>query len=116
MLASCSKDDVYQVSGNKYAVSYAKLTISTISIELKTPADLEEYGFNWVLEFKTDKNLYMENEKVGTWSQSDNTVTIKIDEDTFSGNVTENEISASASYTDPETNLSGKVELKLKKQ
>lgn len=81
VFASCSKDDddAADVAGTKWETTYFKSYVKEGDYEdtdeYKTIAELKEEGEYEIIEFKTNKDFYIDNEKVGTWSQSGSTIT-----------------------------------------
>ena len=115
---SCDKDEdeVAGVSGNKYETTYAKFEMTgsiTLTMELKTKAELEENEIYSVIEFKSDGKFYTDDEMNGTWTQSGSTVTITSDGESFSGNLSGNVLTIST--TETEDGDTTKITMKLTK-
>ena len=115
---SCDKDEdeVAGVSGNKYETTYAKFEMTgsiTLTMELKTKAELEENEIYSVIEFKSDGKFYADDELNGTWTQSGSTVTVTSDGENISGNLNGNVLTIST--TETEDGDTTKITMKLTK-
>ncbi|WP_111444666.1 hypothetical protein [Breznakibacter xylanolyticus] len=85
VFASCSKDDdddAADVAGTKwettYFYSYTKEGEYEDTDEYKTPTELKNEGEYEIIEFKSNKDFYIDNEKLGTWSQAGSTISVTI--------------------------------------
>ncbi|MBN2744176.1 MAG: hypothetical protein JXR39_09815 [Marinilabiliaceae bacterium] len=87
VFASCSKDDddddAADVAGTKWETTYFKNyrkvgTNDELIFEYTTKEQLQaEYEYK-IFEFKSNKDFFIDGEKVGTWSKSGNTITATI--------------------------------------
>lgn len=103
-VVSCSEEgeSVSLVSGNKYESTYAKIVVDgpvTISRSLKSKEELEEAGFYNVIEFNADGSFYIDDEKLGTWSQSGESLSITYEEETRVANVSGDKVTMTLDET-----------------
>jgi uncharacterized protein (UPF0128 family) len=87
--SSCTDDTVEKVEGNKYKVTYVKMSGNGLTLEFKTESDIADWGFDWQFEFREGGDFYYfdteynEWYQSGTWTQTGDKVTIIEGSDTL---------------------------------